>query len=140
MNAKRTAALITLVAIIAVLSPMLVPDSEALKDGDISVRLENGADSIDISLEGGESKSTHVYVTNKTKSNVALNGMSVSGLGEDLSAVVTVSINDKVGSHVLSPAGKDGSFGPHRDHPCEQLRGHRDMARHADLQCHGPGR
>lgn len=110
MNAKRTAALITLVAIIAVLSPMLVPDSEALKDGDISVRLENGADSIDISLEGGESKSTHVYVTNKTKSNVALNGMPVSGLGGDLSAVVTVSINDKVGSHVLSPAGKDGSF------------------------------
>ena len=54
MNAKRTAALIALVAIIAVLSPMLVPDSEALKDGDISVRLENGADSIDISLEGGE--------------------------------------------------------------------------------------
>ena len=113
MNAKRMAALSAIFAVIAILSPVLAQDADALSEEDVIVQLENGADSIDMSLNGGKSKSAEVYVTNKTSNPVAINNLSVSGLGDALKADVEISIsgiNGVTRSNVLSPAGNVGDF------------------------------
>lgn len=111
MNAKKMTALIAIIAVIAVLSPVMMQDSDALEEGDVVVQLANGADSIEMAINGGETKTAVAYVTNRTSDYVAINGLSVSGLDNTLKADVTISIggiNGVTKSSVLSPSGKDG--------------------------------
>lgn len=111
MNVRRITALIAIIAIVAVLSPVMMQDADALAEGDVVVQLENGAESIDMTINGGDSKTAAAYVTNKTSDYVAINRLSISGLDSSLKANIEISIsgvNSVTRSNVLAPSGNPG--------------------------------
>ena len=91
MNHRRTFAALAVIVALAMFTPLVAEPSDALSDGDVVVSTSDGSSSIDFTIDSGHSKTVQIYIKNTTNSEVILSDISVNGLNDDISAVVTSS-------------------------------------------------
>lgn len=104
MNHRRMAVMVAVLAMFAVLSPLMVSDSEAVDPIDVTVSSADGKDIV-IDIESGESKSIQIFVTNKTDKYLSMTS-GLSGTSEDLTGSLSTNVNGATSS-LIGPAGTD---------------------------------
>ncbi len=90
MNTK--AAVLAIIAMLAVVAvPLsLADEGDAISDHGVIVTVRGGSDSITMSIDGGATKTTVLYVTNTTSDSLDMTVPSISATKATIASVVTV--------------------------------------------------